>query len=411
MSFMKKFAKVGGEDAVVMADSDRYEIRDWISTGNYALNCLISADPYKGFPSGRTLQFAGPNSTGKTYLCLEVIKEAQKQGYGVVYIDTEFAQDKESLAARGIDLNTLLYIPIQTVENARHRILNIINEIENEKVLIVVDSIGNLSTNKEVGDMEAGETKRDMTRAQLLRGMFRAILVPAGIKHVPFIVLNHVYGAVGAYFPTNVPSGGGGSLFGSSSIIELSKSKDKEGTDVIGAIIKCKALKNRLAKENKIVKLNINYHEGIDKYSGLEELLDAAEFFAKKGNRNYIPLEQAFKLENFDIKPSLMLELIDAKLFEFEKKVMIPQEKDDESEPQIDWGASTMQARWKDKEKTDPVTFTKKKFYIPALYEFALATGFADWLRETFAYHTESDDIAENLEAQLLEEENDLDAD
>lgn len=408
MSFMNKFAKVGGEDAVVMGDSDRYVIRDWISTGCIALNCLISADPYKGFPSGRTLQLAGPNSTGKTYLSLEIVRKAQEQGYGIVYIDTEFAQDKESLADRGIDLDTLLYIPIQTVENARHRILNIINEIDKERVLIVVDSIGNLSTNKEVGDMEAGETKRDMTRAQLLRGMFRAMLVPAGIKHVPFIVLNHVYGAVGAYFPTNVPSGGGGSLFGSSTIIELAKSKDKDGTDIIGAIIKCKSLKNRLAKENQIVRLNINYTEGIDRYSGLEELLDASEMMSKKGSRNFVTDLEPFSIHTYEkLDPVVIKDMIDNKLLEFYKKEMIPQEKGDESEPEIDWGACLFRPRFKDKEREDPVTFTKKKFYIPCLFEFCLALGFDDWLRETFSYHSEADDIEEALEAQLLEEEMD----
>lgn len=395
MSFMDKFLDAAGEDAVVMGKSDKYVIRDWLDTGNYALNCLISADPYMGFPSGRTLQLCGPSSTGKTYLSLEIVKSAQRQGYGIVYIDTEFAQDKESLAERGLDLDTLIYVPVQTVEKARSRVLNIINKVKDEKLMIVIDSIGNLSTEKEVGDMEEGKDKRDMTRAQLLRGMFRAILVPAGMKNVPIIALNHVYAVIGSYVPMNIPGGGEGSLYGSTTIIELGKAKDRDEKDkkkVIGTIVRCTSVKNRMAKENQKIAIKINFREGLDRYSGLDALLETSPFIDKKGNRNMIPAN-TFVGKDIGLSEKWLRELVTNNYLEFTDKVMYESEKGETD--LINYEESSYKVR--------EVSYTKAQFFIPAVFEYLLAVGFADWLRKRFEYQSESEDLIESIEEELDE--------
>lgn len=283
---MKKASK--SEYAQVLSESDKFAIADWISTGNFALNTLISGNPNRGFPSGRILQLAGPHSTGKTFINLEIVRAAQQQGYFIVYYDTEFAQDKESLEDRGIDIERLLYVPVDTVENLSTSMLNVIDQVaDGEKVLIVVDSIGNLSTTKELQDMTDANDKRDMTRAQKLKALFRTVTLKCGLKNIPLIIVNHVYASVGSYFPSNTVGGGSGSLYASSTIIELSKSQDKEGTDIVGAMITCKSLKNRFAKEKKKVQINIKFDAGMDPYSGLLDLAEASGVLPKSSTGRY----------------------------------------------------------------------------------------------------------------------------
>ena len=208
--------------AQVLSESDKFAIADWIHTGNYALNILISGHPRKGFPSGRILQLAGPSSTAKTYLNLEIVKAAQSLGYFIVYYDTEFAQDKESLEGRGIDITKMLYIPIATVEELSTSMLNIIEEVkQEEKVLIVVDSLGNLSTVKEVQDTLDASEKKDMTRAQKLKALFRVVTLKCGLKNVPIIAVNHVYATIGVSYASNTVGGGSGCLIAGTKVKTL----------------------------------------------------------------------------------------------------------------------------------------------------------------------------------------------
>jgi len=183
------------EFAVVMGDEDDYQPRDFIDSGNYLFNAMLSGDPYKGYPSGKIVTLAGVSSSGKTFLALEAIKNAQKLGYSAILYDTEFANnDKKVLIDRGVDVDKLLYVPIDTVENLKTSVINVLDEISDEdKVVIVIDSLGNLSTSKEMEVSASGVEKRDMTRAQQLKAFFRTCTLKVGLKHVVMICINHVY--------------------------------------------------------------------------------------------------------------------------------------------------------------------------------------------------------------------------
>jgi len=205
-----KMLKACKNPAAGFFDDDDYgKIRDYIDTGSAILNTVISGDPYKGIPSGKIIQMAGMASTGKSFVCLETIRRAQEQGYFIIYYDSESATDQESIISRGIDPSMLLYVPIPTVEELTTSILNILEDLgSDDRVMIVIDSLGNLSSTKELEDSTDGKGTRDMTRAQKLKALFRTITVKAGILNVPIMAVNHQYAAIGSYFGGNVTAGG-----------------------------------------------------------------------------------------------------------------------------------------------------------------------------------------------------------
>jgi RecA/RadA recombinase len=264
-----EYAQLQGEGEI-----DNYAIRDWISTGNWLFNAQISGDPFKGCPSGRIMQLAGINSCGKTFLMLETIKSAQDLGYFAVILDSEFANnDKTELKKRGINLENCLFIPVDTVESLSTTVINLLDEIGvNEKVIIGIDSIGNLSTNKEITDIAEGSETADMTRAKKLRAFFRTCTLKAGVKNVPIIPINHTYSQIGG-FGGRVVGGGEGSLYNSSIIAEFTKAQEKNSdkTETVGALITSTATKCRTAKEKTKVKFSINFEEGLTLESGLLE--------------------------------------------------------------------------------------------------------------------------------------------
>ena len=181
-------------NAGVFDDENYGKIRDYIDTGAIILNAQISSYPRKGIPSGRVIQMAGPESSGKTFICLETILNAQKDGYFIIYYDSEAANDAKSMEARGLDLSRLMYVPVATVEELTTSILNILNDLsKDDRVMIVVDSLGNLSSTKELEDATDGKGTRDMTRAQKLKALFRTVTVKAGVLNVPIMAVNHVY--------------------------------------------------------------------------------------------------------------------------------------------------------------------------------------------------------------------------
>lgn len=284
---MQRYLKKTKTYASVVAEN-KYDIREWISTGNYALNTLISGDPEKGFPSGKIIQFAGPSSTGKSFIAIECVKQAQKAGYRIFYYDTEGAQTPKQLMARGVDGNTCILIPIAIVKETQEDILNLINDVtEKDKVMIVMDSIGNMVTNKEYTDAVEGNNKRDMTRQQELKSLMRTISVPAMIKNIPIILINHTYLTMDL-FPQEVTSGGTGPLYNSSAIITLSKSKDiGPDKEPIGAIIRGMSYKNRLGKEKSKASVTISYSRGLTKYSGLFDLAISVGFIDSPKNGWY----------------------------------------------------------------------------------------------------------------------------
>lgn len=277
------------EDGIQAAD-----VSGFIDTGSYSLNALLSGSIYGGLPSNKITGFAGSSGVGKTFYVLQFIKEflnTKKKGL-VFLFESESAITKKMLQDRGIDVKRTVIIPVETVEEFRTQALKIINNYLKQKeedripLFFALDSLGNLSTSKEMEDIATGNNKRDMTRAQLLRGAFRTLTLKLGKANVPLICTNHVYGVIGAYVPTNKQGGGEGLIYAASSIIELTKSKDREDDGSIsGAIIKASLTKGRITIENKKVETLLNYKTGLDRYYGLLPLAEKFGIFKKVSTR------------------------------------------------------------------------------------------------------------------------------
>ena len=196
------------------------------------------------------------------------------------------------IESRGIDSKRMIIVPVTTVQEFRTQAVKIVDkylkqkESDRKPLMFVLDSLGMLSTSKEIEDTEAGKETRDMTRAQVLKGAFRVLTLKLGLANVPMIVTNHTYDVVGSYIPTKEMGGGSGLKYAASTIVYLSKKKEKDGTDVVGNIIKVKAAKSRLTKENAQIETRLFYDErGLDRYYGLLELGEKYGVFERVGNR------------------------------------------------------------------------------------------------------------------------------
>ena len=292
MSFLKDIVKeIGNEYATVV--SDDVDKSTFVDTGSYIFNGLVSGSIYGGIPSNKITAIAGESSTGKTFFCLSIVKHYLEKDpdAGVIYFESESAISKEMIESRNIDANRMVVVPVTTVQEFRTQSLKILDkylsqpEDKRKPMMFVLDSLGMLSTTKEVEDAEAGKETRDMTRAQIVKSIFRVLTLKLGKANVPLLVTNHTYDVVGAYIPTKEMGGGSGLKYAASSIIYLSKKKEKDGKDVVGNIIKCKNAKSRLTKENSTVETRLFYDRGLDRYYGLLELGEKYGVFERKGNR------------------------------------------------------------------------------------------------------------------------------
>jgi RecA/RadA recombinase len=194
---------------------------------------------------------------------------------------------------RGIDTKRVAIMPVSTVEEFRHQAISIVDKYtelkEKKPVMIVLDSLGMLSTSKEMTDTAEGKDTRDMTRAQVIKATFRVLTLKLGAAGIPMIMTNHTYASVGSMFPTKEMSGGAGLKYAASTIVFLSKKKVKEGTDVIGNIIHCKLYKSRLTKENAVVDVLLNYNSGLHLYYGLLTLAEKYDIIKKVSTRYEFP--------------------------------------------------------------------------------------------------------------------------
>ena len=280
MDFLKEIVKeIGDEYTQIASDIDEQE--EFIDTGSYIFNGLVSGSIYGGVSSNRITAIAGETSTGKTYFSLAVVKnflENNPDGY-CLYFDTEAAVNKGLLESRGIDMNRLVVVNVVTIEEFRSKALRAVDiylktNIEDRKpCMFVLDSLGMLSTEKEITDALNDKQVRDMTKSQLVKGAFRMLTLKLGQANIPLIVTNHTYDVIGSYVPTKEMGGGSGLKYAASTIIYLSKKKEKDKTEVVGNIIKAKTAKSRLSKENQQVEIRLYYDErGLDRYYGLLEL-------------------------------------------------------------------------------------------------------------------------------------------
>ena len=293
MDFLKDIVKeIGDEYTQLAQDIDGRE--EFVDTGSYIFNGLVSGSIFGGVSRNKITAIAGESSTGKTFFSLAVVKnflDSNPDSY-CLYFDTEAAVNKGLLESRGIDLSRLVVINVVTIEEFRTKALKAVDIYlktpieERKQCMFVLDSLGMLSTEKEIRDALDDKQVRDMTKSQLVKGAFRMLTLKLGQAKIPLLVTNHTYDVIGSYVPTKEMGGGSGLKYAASTIIYLSKKKEKDGKEVIGNIVKAKTHKSRLSKENKQVEISLYYDErGLDPYYGLLSLGEKYGVFKKVGNR------------------------------------------------------------------------------------------------------------------------------
>ena len=274
---------------------------DWISTGNYALNYLISGDFNKGVPMGKVTVFAGESGAGKSYICAgNIVKEAQQQGIFVVLIDSENALDESWLHALDVDTSEdkLLKLNMSMIDDVAKTISTFMtdykamNEEDRPKVLFVIDSLGMLLTPTDVDQFNKGDMKGDMGRKpKALTSLVRNTVNMIGSHNVGLVCTNHTYASQDMFDPDDKISGGQGFIYASSIVVAMKKLKLKEDEDgnkisqVMGIRAGCKVMKTRYAKPFEGVQVKIPYETGMNPYSGLLELFEAKDIIKKQGNR------------------------------------------------------------------------------------------------------------------------------
>ena len=297
--FLKQIIKETGNEyaSLVSEGVEAGDVDTFIDTGSYHFNALLSGSIHGGIPSNKITAIAGESATGKTFFVLGMCKTFldNNPDAGVIYFESESALTKQLIEDRGIDSERMVIMPVTTVQEFRTQALTVLdkyaeqNEADRKPILLVLDSLGMLSTTKEVEDTADGKETRDMTRAQVLKAAFRVLTLKLGRTKVPMVITNHTYDVVGAYMPMKEMGGGSGLKYAASTIVYLSKKKEKEGTEVIGNIIHCKTQKSRLSKENMMIDVRLRYETGLDKYYGLLDLATKYGIFKQVSTRIELP--------------------------------------------------------------------------------------------------------------------------
>jgi len=270
------------------------DVESFVDTGSYIFNALVSGSIYGGIPSNKITALAGESGTGKTFFCLSVVRNFLDldPDAGVIYFETESAISKQMIESRGIDSSRMVIMPVNTIEEFRTTSIRIVDKYmeqhkdERKPLMFVLDSLGMLATNKEVEDASNDKNVRDMTKAQLVKSVFRILTLKIGKANIPMIVTNHTYDVVGAYVPTKEMGGGSGLKYSASTIVYLGKKKEKDGTTLVGNIIKCEAKKSRLTREGSKVETRLFFDErGLERYYGMLELGERAGLWANRAGR------------------------------------------------------------------------------------------------------------------------------
>ena len=297
--FLKEIIKETGNEYASLASEGitAGDVTSFIDTGSYSFNALLSGSIYGGLPGNRITAIAGEAATGKTFFALGVIKHFldKDKNSGVIFFESENAVSKEMIENRGVDSTRVVVVPVSTVQEFRSQSIKILDkyleqeEKDRQPLMFVLDSLGMLSTTKEMTDTAEGKETRDMTRSQIVKSTFRVLTLKLGQAGVPLLMTNHTYDVIGSMFPQKEMGGGSGLKYAASTIIYLGKRKEKLGTEVIGNIIHCKIYKSRITKENAKVDVKLTYKHGLDKHYGLLELGEEAGIFKKVSTRFQMP--------------------------------------------------------------------------------------------------------------------------
>jgi RecA/RadA recombinase len=297
--FLKEIIKETGNEFASLASEGitAGDVTSFIDTGSYSFNALLSGSIYGGLPGNRITAIAGEAATGKTFFALGILKNYldKDKDAGVVLFESENAVSKDMIEARGVDSKRVVVVPVSTVQEFRTQAIKILDKYleqdpkDRQPLMFVLDSLGMLSTTKEMTDTGEGKETRDMTRSQIVKSTFRVLTLKLGQAGVPMLMTNHTYDVIGSMFPQKEMGGGSGLKYAASTIIYLGKRKEKIGTEVVGNIIHCKIYKSRITKENAQIDVKLTYKKGLDKYYGLLELGEEAGIFKKVSTRYEMP--------------------------------------------------------------------------------------------------------------------------
>jgi len=294
-------------EAAFLSENTLSTVREWVNTGSYALNAIISGSLHKGIPMGRITGFSGPSGCGKTLILNKIAANAQRKGLSVVYFDTESALDRETAERLGCDVSKIKHCPIEIIEDCRNQIVKFLKAIVDNKLqgkfMIIIDSLGNLISAREAKVIEDQKDSSDMgSKAVSYKSMLRAITHAASKANCPVLFSNHTYDNPGALYPTLVKSqaGGSGPLYMSSVLVQMSTKQEKaskldnknaveESTaiskDINGLTLRFVTTKNRFVTPFLETELYLNFKTGLAKYSGLLEMAEAYGVLEKQGHR------------------------------------------------------------------------------------------------------------------------------
>ena len=316
----EKLSKISPLGSIVTKNTFS-KIDEWIPTGNYMLNAQITGSLFGGIPNCRSVLIAGDSGTGKTFLTLNMCREAQNLGYDIIYADSEAAVDEEIFVKFGMDPSRVRYEPVNTIQEFAIFVNNLTKMMgdarkagsEVPKVMLVLDSLGNLASTKEKEDMISGKGVRDMTKQQIIRSLFRTATVDLAAQKIPFIITNHTYQGIGLFASKEI-SGGGGAIFNPSIILMLSKAKlnednkDAKGAEMrsTGIVVTSTPRKNRFARPIP-VKFHISFFRGMNRYTGLERYITwescgigRGKIFSEKEFEKWKPeTKKAYDLEKY----------------------------------------------------------------------------------------------------------------
>jgi RecA/RadA recombinase len=301
MSSLTEFLKCTGNEFASVADSGiaAGDVSGWVDSGSYALNAVVSGSIYRGFPQNKITALAADSGTGKTFFALGAAKNFLEQNPDgiVMCFESESAITKDMLVDRGIDVKRFGVVPVTTVQEFRTQCIKVVDNYEKEKpkdrvpLMFILDSLGMLSTSKEMEDTATGADTKDMTRAGMIKATFRVLTLKLGRANIPMLITNHVYADVGGgLYAQKVVGGGSGLIYSSSTILQMTKAKDKDSDGIqSGVFITVTATKSRLTKENSRVRTLVRFDGGLDRYYGCLDLAEEAGIFKKVSTRFELP--------------------------------------------------------------------------------------------------------------------------
>jgi len=295
MSLLDKLKKNSTiKDTSILAKSKFFNEKDLIPTDVPMINVALSGRLDGGLVPGLTM-LAGPSKHFKTAFALLMASAYMKKYRDAVilFYDSEFGTPKKYFETFNIDMDRVLHTPITDVEQLKHDIMAQLNDLgKDDKVIVVLDSIGNLASKKEVDDALEGKSVADMSRAKQIKSLFRMVTPHLTIKDIPMIVVNHTYKEIGM-FPKDIVGGGTGSYYSADTIWILGRQQDKTGTELTGYNFIINVEKSRYVKEKSKIPVTVSFEGGIQKYSGLLEVAMEGGFVQKPSNGWYAKVDQA----------------------------------------------------------------------------------------------------------------------